>query len=148
MKSLGLEFLDFFKVLVLAEDLACSLQELSEAVVSHDVGLLQEALLDLIVQFFLKFVPGLVDFLNDVSNCLTIIVFEHFADDGRDIGSEVHIEIPLALLDLIPELISMDLVCLAFDFLAAHAGEQHLLLRQVDVLILFDGGPYILHELR
>lgn len=148
MESLGLEFLDFFEVLVLAEDLACSLQELSEAIISHDVGLLQEAFLDLVVQLFLKLVPGLVHFLNDVSDCLLVVILEHLANDGCDIGSEVHIEIPLTLLDLIPELISMDLVGLAFDLLAAHAGEQHLLLRQVDILVLFDGGPNVLHELR
>ena len=102
MESLGLEFLDFFEVLVLAEDLAGSLQELSEAIISHYVGLFQEALLDLVVQFFLKFIPGLVHFLNDVSDCLLVVIFEHLADDGCDIGSEVHIEIPLTLLELVP----------------------------------------------
>lgn len=41
----------------------------------------------------------------------------------------------------------MGLVGLAFDFLAAHAGEEYLLLGEVDVLVLLDGGPDVLHEL-
>lgn len=148
LQGLGLEFLDFFEVLVLAEDLACSLQKLSEAVVSNDIGLLEEALLDLVVQFFLELVPGLVHFLDDVPDSFAVVVLEHFADNGCDIVGELHIEVPLTLLDLIPELIGVDLVGLALDLLAAHAGEQHFLLRQVDVLVLLDGGPDVLHELR
>lgn len=148
LESLRLEFLDFFEVFVLAEDLACSLEELSEAIISYDVGLLQETFLDLIIEFLLKLVPCLVDFLNDVSDCLAIVVLEHLADDCCDISSELQIERPLTLLDLISELISMDLVSLAFDLLAPHARKQHFFLRQVDILILLYGSPYILHELR
>lgn len=49
LKSLRLEFLDFLEVFVLAEDLACCLQELSEAIICYDVGLFEETLLDLVI---------------------------------------------------------------------------------------------------
>ena len=58
------EFFDFLEVLLLAEDLACGVKELSKAVIGDKIGLFEEALLDLIVEFFLElmnFLPLVID---------------------------------------------------------------------------------------
>jgi len=148
LQSLGLEVLDFFEVLVFAEYFAGSVEELPEAVVGDKVGLLEEALFDFIVEFLFELSPRLVDLSLDVADCFPVVVAEHLLHDVADAGCEVFVEGPLAFLYLVSELVDVGLIGLFLDLLAAHAGEEHFFLRQVDVFVLLDGGPDVLHVLR
>lgn len=148
LEGLRLQVLYFFKVLLLAEDLAGSLQELSEAIISDQVGLLQEALLNLVAELLLQLTASFVDLSLDVPDGFSVIVAENFINNVSDIGCKLHVEGSFAFFNFVPELVEVGLVGLLFDFLTAHAGEEHFFLGQVDVLVLLDGSPDVLHVLR
>ena len=148
LECFGFEVFDFFEVLVFAEYFASGVEELPEAVVGDEVGLFEEAFFDFVVEFLFELPPGLVDLCLDVADRFPVVVAEHLVHDVADVACEVFVEGPLAFLYLVSELVDVGLVGLFLDLLAAHAGKEHFFLGKVDVLVLLDGRPDVLHVLR